>query len=309
MLVLIVDDSKSIRMLVAQCVEDLGHEVMYMENGVDAVNYIKVHSPDLILMDVEMPGLNGFEATEKIRELKQDDWFPIIFLTTHIDDDSYARGIKAGGDAYLPKPINPVRLQMQITAMERIYSTRQKLKKAQDELLNANKQLKHLAMYDQLTQLANRRYFDEALDKEFKLAKREKNPLSVIICDIDFFKVYNDTYGHQKGDECLTLVSKVLANSVCRPTDLACRYGGEEFTFILPNTPLDGAMEFAEKVRAALLDSQIEHKGSTVSPYVSLSLGVATYQGQFASGDEITQQADKALYKAKDSGRNRVETV
>jgi len=307
MRVLIVDDSKSIRMLVAECISSLGHETIHMESGNDAVEYVKENSVDLIMMDVEMPGMNGFETTQKIREVKGDDWFPIIFLTTKVDDDSYTKGILAGGDAYMEKPISPLRLQLQITAMERIYMTRQKLKQAQDNLLEANKTLLHLSMFDQLTGLANRRNFDETLDREFKLAKREKKPLSVVLCDIDFFKIYNDSYGHQRGDQCLADVSLALANACTRPTDLACRYGGEEFTFVLPSTDLQGAAVFAEKVRESVAKLNITHAGSKVVDHVTLSLGVATYQGQFKSGDEVTKAADDALYRAKEKGRNRVE--
>jgi diguanylate cyclase (GGDEF)-like protein len=278
-----------------------------MESGAHAVEYIKMHSPDLIMIDVEMPGINGFEATRKIRIIKGDDWFPIIFLSTKIDEKSYEEGILAGGDAYLAKPIEPLRLQLQIKAMERIYIMRQKLKAAQEDLLVVNEKYRRLSLFDELTGLANRRNFDKTLDREFKLAKRDKKPLSVVLCDIDFFKIYNDKYGHQVGDACLAKVAQALANSVSRPTDLACRYGGEEFTFILPNTDLEGAQKFSEKVRQAVSDLHITHEGSTVSPYVSLSLGVATYNGQFSNGEEITKQADDALYQAKDKGRNRVE--
>jgi len=309
MLVLIVDDSKVIRLLVAECVAELDHDVVYMESGAEAVEYIKTHSPDLIMMDVEMPGINGFEATKQIREIKGEDWFPIIFLSTKIDDESYQKGILAGGDAYLAKPIQPLRLQLQIKAMERIYMMRQKLKSAQKDLLLANEKYRHLSLFDELTGLANRRNFDKTLEKEFKLAKREKKPLSVIIADIDFFKIYNDTYGHQAGDECLSTVAKALSNGVKRPADLACRYGGEEFTFILPSTDLKGARELAERIRVSISELQIKHAGSKVSPHVSLSLGVSTYNGQFSSGEEITKQADAALYQAKESGRNKVVAI
>jgi len=309
MLVLIVDDSKVIRLLVAECVAELDHDVVYMESGAEAVEYIKTHSPDLIMMDVEMPGINGFEATKQIREIKGEDWFPIIFLSTKIDDESYQKGILAGGDAYLEKPIKPLRLQLQIKAMERIYMMRQKLKSAQEDLLLANEKYRRLSLFDELTGLANRRNFDRTLEKEFKLAKREKKPLSVIISDIDFFKIYNDTYGHQAGDECLSAVAKALSNGVSRPADLACRYGGEEFTFILPSTDLKGARELAERIRESVSELQIDHAGSKVSPHVSLSLGVSTYNGQFSSGEEITKQADAALYQAKESGRNKVVAI
>jgi len=309
MLVLIVDDSKVIRLLVAECIAEMNHDIVFMESGAEAVEYTKANSPDLIMMDVEMPGINGFEATRQIREIKGEDWFPIIFLSTKIDDESYEKGILAGGDAYLAKPIQPLRLQLQIKAMERIYMMRQKLKSAQKDLLVANEKYRHLSLFDELTGLANRRNFDKTLEKEFKLATRNKKPLSVIIADIDFFKIYNDTYGHQAGDECLSAVAKALADTVNRPADLACRYGGEEFTFILPTTDLKGAREFAERVRVAVSGLQIDHSGSTVSLHVSLSLGVSTYNGQFSSGDEITKQADAALYQAKESGRNKVVAI
>lgn len=308
MKILVVDDSKVIRMFVSECITSLGHEIIFAENGEKAVAFIKENNVDLVLMDVEMPGMNGFKTTLAIREIDQRDWFPIIFLTTKTDDDSFANGILAGGDAYLPKPINPLRLQLTITAMERIYVMRQKLQTAQNDLLLANKELERLAMYDQLTGLANRRNFDETLEKQFKLAKRNKVPLSVIICDIDFFKIYNDTYGHQKGDDCLADVARIVGATLTRSTDKACRYGGEEFTVILPDTNLEGGLLIAEKLRKAVYDENIKHEGSNATPCVTLSLGLATYTGQFQHQDEALKAADDALYRAKENGRNRVES-
>ncbi len=308
MKVLVVDDSKVIRLLIEECVGAAGHSVIHAENGDQAVALLQKNEIDLVLMDVEMPGMNGFQTTEAIRKLENLDWFPIIFLTTKQDDDSFSHGIMAGGDAYLAKPINPLRLQMTIKAMERIYLMRQKLQAAQKGIMQANKELEFLAMYDQLTQLANRRNFDETLLREFKLAKRNKTALSLIICDIDFFKVYNDTYGHQKGDECLQLVAKTIGGVPKRPTDIACRYGGEEFTIILPDTVLQGSLKIAEQIRQAVLDCQIPHQGSKVADSVSLSLGLTTFLGQVSSTDELIKAADDALYRAKENGRNRVES-
>ena len=309
MKILVVDDSKTIRMLVAECLKTLGHEVAYAENGSDCLQHVADHAVDLILMDVEMPTLNGVDATKAIREIKKDDWFPIIFLTTHSDDDSFANGILAGGDAYLLKPLNPLRLQLTVIAMERIYLMRQKLFNAQQELQHLNVELERLSLFDQLTGLANRRNFDNTLERQFAQAKRIKSPLSVIICDVDFFKIYNDTYGHQQGDDCLAQVGKILAEQAKRPIDLACRYGGEEFTVILPDTNLQGACKVAESIRQAIFAQEIEHAGSKVANFVSLSLGVATYNGQFRQAAEITKAADAALYKAKEQGRNRVEVA
>lgn len=309
MKILVVDDSKTIRILVAECLKTLGHEVTFAENGVECLQVVVDSAVDLILMDVEMPNLSGVEATKAIRELKKDDWFPIIFLTTHSDDDSFANGILAGGDAYLLKPLNPLRLQLTVIAMERIYLMRQKLFNTQLELKRANLALERLSLFDQLTGLANRRHFDNTLERQFAWAKRHKVPLSMIICDVDYFKLYNDQYGHQEGDACLTTIGKILIDQAKRPNDLACRYGGEEFTLILPETNMQGARMIAETIRQAVIDQQIPHIDSKVADKVSLSLGVATYTGQFQHPYQIIKAADEALYKAKENGRNRVEAA
>jgi len=308
MKVLVVDDSKTIREVVASCVTALGHEVLQAESGEQAIDRVVENDVDLVLMDVEMAGINGFDTTRKIREMVGIDWFPIIFITSKIDDESFANGILAGGDAYLVKPINPVRLQLTITAMERIYAMRQKLQTVQKELLIANKKFKVLALYDELTGLANRRSFDDTLERQFKLAKRNKNPLSLIMCDIDFFKIYNDSHGHQQGDKCLVAIAKIIGSVPSRPTDRACRYGGEEFTVILPETDLQGGLYVAEKLRRLIVDEKIKHGGSKVASYVTLSLGLVTYTGQCSTQAELLKMADDALYRAKDNGRNRVES-
>ncbi|MCQ8128527.1 diguanylate cyclase [Methylomonas rivi] len=309
MKILVVDDSKTIRMLVAECLKSLGHEVAYAENGADCLQFVADHAVDLILMDVEMPSINGIEATKAIREIKKDDWFPIIFLTTHSDDDSFADGILAGGDAYLLKPLNPLRLQLTVIAMERIYLMRQKLFNTQTALQNANLELERISLFDQLTGLANRRNFDNTLERQFAWAKRSKSPLSVIMGDVDYFKLFNDCYGHPAGDECLSQVGRIIAAQVKRPIDLACRYGGEEFTVILPETNLQGARTVAEMIRWAVFERHIPHAGSNASDRVSMSLGVATYTGQYHSGPDVTKAADGALYNAKRNGRNRVEVA
>ena len=186
---------------------------------------------------------------------------------------------------------------------------RQKLKRAQQETQKLNQELEHLSYYDQLTGLANRRHFDNTLERQFAWARRHKSPLSLIICDVDFFKIYNDSYGHQQGDDCLSKVGKVLREQARRPTDLACRYGGEEFTVILPETNLLGARVLGESLRQAVYEQAIPHSGSKVADRVSLSLGVATYHGQYHQVAELLKAADEALYKAKEHGRNRMEVA
>ncbi len=180
-------------------------------------------------------------------------------------------------------------------------------KKAEDDLKIVNKELEQLSISDGLTGIANRRRFDEILQKEWLRHARENEELSLILCDIDYFKKYNDCYGHQRGDECLKAVAEAMNLFCKRPTDLVARYGGEEFVILLPNTSVNGASSIAEKIRAAVENLNIDHSKSDVSQYVTLSLGVSSMiPPQKVSPDFIVKKADKALYKAKEIGRNRV---
>lgn len=303
---MVVDDSKLIRQLVSECLKEMGHEVVTVDNGTESLQYVTNNDIDLILMDVEMPILSGIEATKAIRAQKKADWFPIIFLTSHTDDESFANGILAGGDAYLPKPLNPSRLQYTVIAMERIYLMRQKLQQTQQKLQVANQELERLSLSDQLTGLGNRRQFDTFLTMQMALARRNKSPLSLIICDVDFFKKYNDRYGHLQGDHCLATVATTIKQQLRRSTDLTCRYGGEEFIGILPTTSQQDARMLAERIRQAVFDTNIIHEASD-HQRVSLSLGVATFVGQYSSEADFVGAADAALYNAKQQGRNRVE--
>jgi diguanylate cyclase (GGDEF)-like protein len=165
--------------------------------------------------------------------------------------------------------------------------------------------LQRLANIDSLTQIANRRCFDEVLFQEWKRLQREKLPLSLILCDIDFFKNYNDTYGHPAGDDCLKQVAKILDQAINRPADLVARYGGEEFVLILPNTDTEGAMRIAEKISFQITDATIANIGSQVSQYLTLSLGIATLIPSHKTSPEfLISKADQALYQAKQAGRN-----
>jgi diguanylate cyclase (GGDEF)-like protein len=183
----------------------------------------------------------------------------------------------------------------------------QQIIQTEEELQKANDVLKRLATMDGLTQVANRRHFDSYLAQEWRRACREKLPISLTMIDVDHFKQYNDTYGHQAGDDCLRALARIASSCVCRPADLFARYGGEEFSLILPNTTAEGASHLAEEVRSAVEQAQIRHSSSTVKPFVTISLGVAT----MTASDSVTEKvlielADQALYRAKAGGRNRV---
>ena len=179
-----------------------------------------------------------------------------------------------------------------------------------EELQNANQQLMLMSMQDGLTGIANRRAFDLNLHKEYRRAMRSQEPLSVILLDVDFFKCFNDTYGHLKGDHCLMAVASCLQQQIHRPADMVARYGGEEFVIVLPNTAAEGALMLAERTRAAVQHLNISHSGSTISPWVSISLGVVTTVPAVEAGMEglaaMLNQADQAMYLAKQQGRNRV---
>jgi diguanylate cyclase (GGDEF)-like protein/PAS domain S-box-containing protein len=178
---------------------------------------------------------------------------------------------------------------------------------AEDALQEANKQLQQLAIMDGLTRIPNRRRFDEYLANEWSRMKRDRKPISLILCDIDFFKLYNDNYGHQEGDGCLQAVAKAIHESAKRPADLAARYGGEEFAMILPDTDMAGAIHIAQKVCRAVAALRIPHEYSTINKYITLSLGVSTAIPSLGKSPEnLIQEADNALYKAKEQGRNRV---
>lgn len=178
--------------------------------------------------------------------------------------------------------------------------------RTEEKLKKLNEKLKMLSVMDGLTQIPNRRKFDEHLKTEWKRHYRNKRELSVILCDIDFFKLYNDNYGHQAGDDCLVKVARAIHSSVTRPFDLAARYGGEEFVIVLPETSGDGAMGIAEKIRKTILRLKVEHEKSTVGDYITLSLGVATMVPLYdLSEGVIVAMADKALYRAKENGRNQ----
>lgn len=178
--------------------------------------------------------------------------------------------------------------------------------RAEQALQAANDKLTALSVMDGLTRIPNRRRFDECLEAEWERHNREQGQLSIILCDIDYFKKFNDTYGHQAGDECLKQVARAIHGCACRASDLAARYGGEEFAVILPNTDTAGAMVIAERIRSAVQALEVEHRASDVSPHVSLSLGVGTLVPDPDTSKEILlENADKALYAAKENGRNQ----
>ena len=298
MKILLVEDSATLRYTMEAYIKEAGHHSIVAESGEKAVQIVESDPIDMILMDVEMPGLNGFETTRLIREILQDQWIPIIFVSGKSDEDSFEEGIAVGGDDYLIKPVSKVILQAKIKAMERIAMMRAQLHK-----LNA--ELTQLSQRDSLTQLLNRRAFDERANEAWRLASRAKQPLSILLFDIDYFKKYNDRYGHPAGDECIKLVANAAKECCHRPGDIVGRYGGEEFIVLLPNTDHKGTEHIAENLRATIAECNIEHLGSIEHQKVTISVGGCALK--YTTGtklEDLISSADEALYRCKNKGRN-----
>lgn len=301
MQILVVDDKESLRQLVAAHVEDNHHTVIGAENGLEALEIFSKHPIDLILMDVEMPGMDGFETTKRFRALSKKHWIPIIFLSGMTSDSHYQKGIEAGGDDYLTKPVRPVILKAKLMAMERIIKIR-------DDLQHANETLEQINLTDPLTQIPNRRGFDEFAARIWGDSSRKQTPVCIIMIDIDHFKLYNDNYGHIEGDNCLKKVSHALAQSIQRPCDMVARFGGEEFIAILPDTRLEGGKILAEKMRDNIEKLGITHKHSPLNEVITISIGVSScLNPRNTAITDLIASADKSLYKSKKLGRNRVE--
>lgn len=306
MRILLVDDSRTSRMVTGVHLSEGGHTVVEAANGREALVRLDEHEVDLILMDVEMPEMNGYETAKAIRRNHSDEeWVPLIFLSGRVEDQDLAQGIDAGGDDYIHKPVSPVVLQSKIVAMERITAMRSRLLSMQAQLAEANQELRRLSSQDGLTGIANRRCFDQALEAEWRRARRSGMPLGLIMLDVDYFKRYNDTYGHQKGDDCLKAVADAIGESVGRGGDLVARYGGEEFVILLPETPAPGGMQIAERVLSSIRAKALVHESSDVASIVTASLGLCVgVPTQSSCPADLIKAADNALYRAKCRGRN-----
>ncbi|MBL4868940.1 MAG: diguanylate cyclase [Pseudomonadales bacterium] len=310
MKVLVVEDNKPISMVISHIIKGMNHQVDVAVDGETAISLFQKEKYDLILMDVEMPGIDGYETTRRIRKLSGETWFPIIFLSANTEDTYLASGIEAGGDDYLSKPVKPMVLKAKIKAMARIAQMQDQLSAANTNLARANEELQRLNCLDGLTSVVNRRGFDRQFEVEWRRCHRESVPLSVMMIDIDEFKGFNDNYGHLAGDDCLRGVAQALRSQLLRPGDLIARYGGEEFLVLLPCTDLTGAEDVAKRMFKALNKANIAYPASTVSDRVTISLGIystAQLQNKDVTKDKsiLIKLADEALYAAKESGRNK----
>ena len=306
-LVLVIDDEKTARLVMRRAMERERYRVVLASNGKEGMEASLQLNPDIILLDAMMPVMDGFACCSALQDILGKDCPPILMITALEDQASVDRAFEVGAIDYVTKPIHWPVLRQRV---RRILAERwawMELYQLKEKLEVANRQLQRLACMDGLTGLHNRRHFDECLHREWKRMMREKAPLSLILCDIDFFKAYNDSYGHQAGDECIKQVADILRQCARRSTDFAARYGGEEFALILPNTEAIGAVQIAETIRSRIKARGISHVGSQVSQFLTLSLGVASLiPNRHCSAELLIRESDKALYKAKSTGRDRV---
>lgn len=302
MKLLIADDDMTSRTILSVMTEEWGYEPVCAEDGEVAWELLQEEdAPTLILLDWEMPRLHGLDLCVRIRESIVDNPPYIIMLTAHDHTDDIVTGLEKGANDYIPKPYNSMELQARLNVGKRMVTL-------QKELQDAKERLELLASHDELTGISNRRSFNERFRAEWLRARRHKESLSVAILDIDYFKKFNDFYGHVPGDECLRTVAQTIASSLKRPMDFLARYGGEEFAIILPQTSDPGPIlnECCHAVEALAID----HSASTAG-VVTVSIGGAAIipTGDLDAVEDLLNRADAELYKAKEGGRNRVSII
>jgi len=305
---MVVEDSKVTMKALCNYLKRMGVDnPLKAVTGQEAIELFRKHRPDIILLDAILPDIDGFDIAKMFRGMeKGDEWSAIIFLTSMDKDEDVARGIEVGGDDYLLKPISEMVLKAKVNAMRRLVEMQRALVDVTQELNVANKELERLSTTDGLTGLANRRFFDDLSVREWRRCERMKKPMALVMVDVDHFKKYNDTYGHQGGDQCLRAVAAQVARAAPRASDLAARYGGEEFVLVLGETTVDGAKWVANNIRQHVADLNMPHSASSIG-HVSVSCGVASLLPlEDMPFDILLKVADEALYKAKEQGRNRV---
>lgn len=305
--VLVIDPSPGDRAQICECLNQLPDlRIIAVGEAEHALQAIREANPSLVLLDSTQKGMDGIALTRAIRGWEQQGgnsafapWTPVVFLSSIADEDLLAQGILAGGDDFICKPVSEVVLLAKVRAMLRIAAR-------QREICDVHRQLKEIATLDSLTGIPNRRYFDDMLATEWKRCLRTDTPLSIVLSDVDFFKQFNDIYGHQAGDACLKAVASTLSESLFRVEDSVARYGGEEFVAILPGTDAIGAFSVAERMRQSALELCIPHaKG--IDGRISCSFGVASTRPSASSApQQLLRFADAGLYAAKRAGRNRV---
>ena len=289
--ILVVDDMTTTLLLIHDLLKDT-YEVKIAKSGTKALEILESPNDiDLILLDIEMPDINGYDVCKRIKNNETIKNIPIIFITGRTSQEDEEYGLNLGAIDYITKPFNKAIVKLRI--------------KNYLDLKIKNDMLEKLSMYDGLTNIRNRRYFDETFEKTFNEIKRDKKSLAVLMIDIDFFKPYNDNYGHGQGDETLRKVAKALEKTIKRASDFVARYGGEEFVILLKDINKDGVEAVANNLLNAIRELKITHEFSKIEKYVTVSIGASFYNSNSdVTKLELLLKADETLYNVKNSGRN-----
>lgn len=317
-MVLLVDDQPFVaELLQRQLVNEKDINFHYCQDPSQAVGTAEKIGPTVILLDLTMPETDGLTVCRFIRAHPATRDIPVIMLSSNDDPATKAAAFTAGANDYLVKLPDSVELIARLRYHSAAYVSRlqrddayRALRASQIKLEELNMQLLKLANIDGLTGIANRRHLDERLGVEWLRALRNRHPLTLIMFDVDWFKQYNDKFGHLEGDECLKRIANSAQETISRPSDTVARYGGEEFMVLLPETDSGGALKVAEKLRAGIENLHLPNPDSTVGPFITISLGVTTVVPAANSApDDSIKLVDEALYRAKNAGRNRVSIV
>ena len=299
--ILIVDDYPANIRIVAAMLQQ-NYKVLAANNGERAIKIAEDIHPDLILLDVMMPELDGFTVCEILKKNPKTNDIPIIFITAKTELNDIVKGFSVGGCDYISKPFNPEELFARVNTHIELKKSRELLKKYIQELEQKNRELDIMSKTDYLTKLANRRFMIERLNEEVARTEKTGEKFSMLMCDIDYFKRVNDTYGHEIGDLVLKEVTKSIKNMV-RECDVVSRWGGEEFIVLLIDTNIISAAKVAEKIRAEIEKNIITINNSIVK--VTMSIGVTEYLNEISISQNINN-GDEAMYQSKANGRNRV---
>lgn len=295
--ILVVDDDSSSREIVAKALEYEGYQVRQCESGVEALSVLNEWSPHLVLLDVNMPGLNGLETLARLRV--RDEYVSVIFVSADCLRDDVIRGLDAGADDYVCKPFDVMELMSRVRSQLRI-------KDLNDALRRANERLKELVDIDDLTGLFNMRSLYKRLDFELDRARRYNRSVCVIMMDLDHFKKVNDQHDHLFGSYVLSEVGKIIRGNM-RKVDFAARYGGDEFLVALTEINLEGARTFANRLRQKIEEATFKSDNYTMKLTASLGLALCSPNEITIDARALVRFADRALYDAKEKGRNRVE--
>ena len=298
MKVVIADDDVLSQIMLQGAVEQLGHDCVTASDGAEAWERITSAQPDVLITDLMMPGINGFELCRRVRNLDSDRYIYIIIATSLGAQGDVRDGIEVGADDFLTKPIDPFDLETRLVAAQRIIALH-------TELAEYRRQLARLASIDPMTQLLNRQTLDKQLAALHAHSTRHHRPYALAMCDIDHFKSYNDTYGHQAGDDTLRRIATTIDTG--RDNDLVYRYGGEEFLILLPEQDIHGALLAAERIRANVQALGSTHHQEAIGGALTVSIGVAEFDPDHPTpANQVLKAADDALYQAKSRGRNQV---